>query len=254
MKQTSGNSRRTFIKSLPLGVSLFTGAEQFPDVAAAIKPPKITLRKYDKVLFQGDSITYWHRKLDAAGYNDSDALGSGYALLAASELIYTYPAKELKFFNKGISGNGINDLAARWDTDCLDLKPDVVSILIGVNDYSLKMRENKAGNAAAFRKTYQQLLERTVAALPNVKLIIAEPFAIKGLMFVTDAWFPGFDEYRNVSKELAEKFDAAFIPLQSIFEKAIELAPAAYWCGDGIHPSLAGARLMAGAWLENIRK
>lgn len=252
MKYKMDNSRRAFIKTLPLGFSLFAdNAEQLPGMTT--RPPKINLRRYDKVLFQGDSITYWHRKLDAQGFNDSDALGSGYPLLTASELIYTNPEKELKFFNKGISGNGIRDLEARWDKDCLELRPDVLSILIGVNDYSLKIRDNKSGNAVSFRKTYLQLLERTVKVLPEVKLIIAEPFAIKGLMFVTEEWFPGFDEYRHVAKEMAEKFNAVFIPLQSIFEKAMELAPAAYWCGDGIHPSLAGARLMAGAWLANMK-
>lgn len=254
MKETTGKSRRSFLRSLSVGACLLSGVpDAFSSVAGEKTSPKISLQKNDTILFQGDSITYWYRKLDATGSNDSQAMGSGYALLASSALLDKHRGKDLKFFNKGISGNIVKDLEARWDTDCLSLKPNVLSILIGVNDFSLKMRERK-GSATEYREAYQRLLDRTVSALPNVKLIIAEPFAINGLIHVTDAWFPGFDEYRQVARETAEKYKAAFIPLQSIFERAMQTAPNAYWSGDGIHPSMAGAQLMSNAWLEVFKK
>jgi lysophospholipase L1-like esterase len=253
MKENNESTRRSFLRSLSVGACLAAG---LPDVFAAAtdksSSPKITLQKDDTVLFQGDSITYWYRKLDAMGSNDSQAMGSGYALLTASELLNRHAEKNLKFFNKGISGNIVKDLEARWDADCLSLKPNVLSILIGVNDFSLKMREKK-GSAGEYREAYQRLLDRTMSALPNVKLIIAEPFAINGLIHVNDTWFPGFDEYRQVAKETAEKYKAAFIPLHGIFQKALRAVPNPYWSGDGIHPSMAGAGLMSKAWLEVFR-
>lgn len=249
MKKNDQNTRRSFIKSMSVGACVLTGIPHtFAAVAGERSMRKIKLKKDDTILFQGDSITYWHRKLDMNTSNDSEALGSGYALLTAAELLYQHPDKNLKIFNKGISGNGVKDLAARWDEDCLALKPDVLSILIGVNDFSMKMRDSNSGNAASYKETYQKLLDRTMTALPAVKLIIAEPFAINGLIHVNDSWFPAFDEYRQVARELAEKYDAVFIPLQTIFEKAQQRAPASWWSGDGIHTTLAGAKLMADAW------
>jgi lysophospholipase L1-like esterase len=97
------------------------------------------------------------------------------------------------------------------------------------------------------------LLERTKKALPNVQLIIMEPYAIKGVKAVDDKWFPAFDKYREVAKEMAASFSATFIPLQSIFDKALEAAPASYWTIDGVHPSVAGEGLIAHAWLEAIK-
>lgn len=249
MKKNDQNTRRSFLKSMSVGACVLTGIPHtFAAVAGEQSTRRIKLKKDDTILFQGDSITYWHRKLDMNTGNDSEALGSGYALLTAAELLYKHPDKNLKIFNKGISGNGVKDLAARWDEDCLALKPDVLSILIGVNDFSMKMRDSNSGNAASYKETYQQLLDRTMAALPTVKLIIAEPFAINGLIHVNDSWFPAFDEYRQAARELAEKYNAIFIPLQTIFEKAQQRAPASYWSGDGIHTTLAGAKLMADAW------
>ncbi|CAL1516775.1 SGNH/GDSL hydrolase family protein [Chitinophaga sp. MM2321] len=251
MKKNNENNRRSFIKSLSVSACLLSG---IPATLAAVPEekalPGVPLKKDDIILFQGDSITDWHRKTDITTSNDSEGMGSGYALLTAAALLDKHPEKNLQIFNRGISGNGIKNLAARWDNDCLSLKPNVLSILIGVNDFSMKLRDSHSGNATTFREAYQQLLDRTMAALPEVKLIIAEPFAIKGLFHVNDSWFPAFDEYRHVAKELAEKYNAAFIPLQHIFEKAQQKAPASYWSGDGIHTTLAGAKLMANAWQE----
>src|SRR5690606_33242335 len=129
------------------------------------------------------------------------------------------------------------------------LKPTVLSILIGVNDFWHMLNGKYSGTIETYRKDYQALLQRTKDALPDVKLIIGEPFAVLGAKTVNNEWFPRFDAYRQAARELADKFGAAFIPYQSIFEKATRVAPAPYWTGDGVHPSLAGAQLMAEAVL-----
>jgi len=243
-------SRRHFIRNLSASASLLTALPlAHSQTSENDKRRKITLDKDDTILFQGDSITYWHRKLDSKAVNDSQSIGSGYALLTASRLLYQHPEKNLKIYNRGISGNTVPDLEKRWDEDCLAIKPDVLSILIGVNDYTVKKRDNK-GSAQLYREGYDRLLERTKSAFPDIKLIIAEPFVIKGLLYVDESWFPGFNDYRQVVKELAEKYHAAFIPLHSLFEKALERAPADYWSGDGLHASMAGAQLMSDAWLK----
>jgi lysophospholipase L1-like esterase len=104
-----------------------------------------------------------------------------------------------------------------------------------------------------YRQDYDKLLDRTKQQLPGVQLIIGEPFAVTGVKAVNDKWFPAFNEYRAVARELADKYQAAFIPYQAIFDKAQKSAPGAYWTKDGVHPSVAGAQLMAEAWLQCVK-
>jgi lysophospholipase L1-like esterase len=96
------------------------------------------------------------------------------------------------------------------------------------------------------------LLKDTRAALPNAKLIIGEPFAVRGVRVVKDSWFPAFDAYRAISRKVADEFGAIFIPYHTLFIEAQQYAPAAYWTNDGVHPTLAGSQLMAEAWLQTI--
>ena len=223
------------------------------EASAIRKSKKISLEHEDVILFQGDSITDASRNKDETAYNNSKAFGNGYAFIAGSYLLNKYPKKNLKIYNKGISGNKVYQLVERWDADCIDLKPTVLSILIGVNDFWHMKKGQYNGTIETYRNDYKLLLERTKQNLPEVRLIIGEPFAVKGLKAVDDSWFPAFDEYRQAAEELAKNFNAVFIPYQSIFNKAIEAAPPVYWTHDGVHPSLAGSQLMAQAWLEAIK-
>ncbi|QEC53669.1 lysophospholipase L1-like esterase [Anseongella ginsenosidimutans] len=216
--------------------------------------PRVSLKEGAVVLFQGDSITDAGRDKDATSANNGNALGRGYAYLAACELLYQYPGKNLSVYNKGISGNKVYQLAERWEVDCLSLKPDVLSILIGVNDYWHKHNGKYDGTVKVYRDDYRALLNRTLEQLPDVQLVIGEPFAVKDVKAVDDSWYPEFDEYRAAAREIAEEFKAAFIPYQSIFDKAEKSAAGAYWTPDGVHPSLAGANLMAHAWMEAVGK
>ncbi len=254
MTDQSHLKRRDFIKKTSLGGAM---AMSIPETIAAVfrqeKTSKIALKENDVILFQGDSITDAGRNKELSEPNNTQALGSGYAYMAGSQLLYQHPGKNLKIFNKGISGNKVHQLAERWEADALSLKPTVLSILIGVNDYWHTLTNNYKGTIEIYRNDFIKLLENTKKQLPELSLIIGEPFALTGIKAVDDSWFPAFDEYRQAARDIADQFDAVFIPYQSIFEKAQKSAPGAYWAYDGVHPSIAGSQLMAHAWLETVK-
>lgn len=245
------STRRDFIKKAAAGSAMAVSLSHIVSASfAETKPSKIALGKDDVILFQGDSITDAGRNREEKGYNNSRALGNGYALLAGSSLLHNHAAKNLKVYNKGISGNKVYQLAERWDADCLELKPTVLSILIGVNDFWHKHNGNYDGTLDIYRNDLKALLQRTREKLPEVKLIIGEPFAVAGTKAVDDKWFPEFTGYQKAAREIAAGFNATFIPYQSVFDKAAKQAPPSYWTYDGVHPSLAGSELMAEAVLN----
>jgi len=210
------------------------------------------IAKGDVILFQGDSITDMGRKRDSAAVPNNDAaLGNGYAALAAMELLVGRPADGLKIFNRGVSGNKVYQLADRWQADCLDIKPNVLSILIGVNDIWHTLNGTYQGTVEIYERDYRTLLDRTAKALPNLKLVICEPFVLR-CGAVTDKWFPEFDNYRAAALRVAKTFHATFIPFQAMFDEAIKYAPPEHWAKDGVHPTPAGAALMAHTWLRCV--
>jgi lysophospholipase L1-like esterase len=255
MPNLFSTSRRKFITNSAMATVAGLALPNIVSAATmAAGSKKITLNKDDTILFQGDSITDWGRSHNEVVPNTSSALGSSYPFAAGSTLLSQYPAKSFKIYNKGVSGNKVYQLSDRWDADCLTLKPNVLSILVGVNDHWHKLNGSyPEGSIDKYRKDYKELLERTKQALPDVKLIIGEPFAYLGLKFVNQSWYPKFNEYRLVAREMADTYHAAFIPYQSIFDDALKLAPAAYWSIDGVHPTVAGAGLMAHSWLEVVK-
>ncbi len=252
----SGNNkdRRSFIRKSAMAGIMASGIPGIVSAAladSAVK--KNTLNKGSIILFQGDSITDAGRNRDDVDFNSVTALGSGYAFLTGAALLEEYANLDLKILNRGISGNKVYQLAERWDNDCLDLKPQIISILIGVNDIWHKLNGDYYGTVDIYRTDYIALLERTKSALPDVKLIICEPFAVPGVKAVDEKWYPEFYGYQRAAREIASKFGAAFIPLQKIYDEAQRKAPGSYWTPDGVHPSIAGAQLMAMAWLETIK-
>lgn len=247
MNNTSG-SRRNFIKKAVVGGIM---AASMPEIvtAAMVKDSvkKIPLQKGNTILFQGDSITDAGRNKEDNSFNNPRAMGTGYAMLAGAAILEKYAQLDLKIYNKGISGNKVYQLADRWDNDCLNIKPDILSILIGVNDIWHKLTGNYDGTVDIYRRDYIALLERTKKTLPDVKLIICEPFAVPGVKAVDDKWYPEFYEYQKAARDIATLFNATFIPFQKVFDEALKKAPGSYWTPDGVHPSLAGASLMAEA-------
>ena len=254
MKNPFNPFRRRFIAKASLGAAASLSLPGIVSAAyAETKADKITLSKDDVILFQGDSITDAGRKHNETNPNNAGALGGGYAFMAGSELLYKHAPKNLRVYNKGISGNKVYQLAERWEADCLALKPNVLSLLIGVNDFWHTLTNNYTGTVDTYQKDLDALLDRTKKALPGVKLVIGEPFAVKGIKAVDDKWYPAFDAYRRAAKELAGRHGAAFIPYQAIFDKAAQTAPGVYWTYDGVHPSIAGSQLMAHAWLQLVK-
>jgi lysophospholipase L1-like esterase len=178
-------------------------------------------------------------------------MGTGYVLLAASQLLDKYSKVKPKIYNRGISGNKVFQLAERWDDDCIALKPGIVSILVGVNDYWHISKHGYDGTVETYEKDYRALLQRTRRELPEATLAVCEPFVLQ-CGEVDKSWFPAFDGYRAAAKKVAVETKTIFVPFQSVFNKATRRAPAQYWTADGVHPTLAGAHLMAKAWLKAV--
>lgn len=220
--------------------------------ATAGEPSKPLLRSGDTILFQGDSITDAGRKRERDEANDAAALGLGYAWLASAQLLINSPEANYKIFNRGISGNKVYQLAERWEKDCLELKPDVLSILIGVNDFWHIRKNGYDGTLEKYESGYRELLERTRKALPNVRLVICEPFLLVAGKDVKESWLEEFSGYCTAARRVAEGVGAVFVPFHSIFVEACKVAPPETWAGDGVHPSASGATIMASAWLKAV--
>ena len=197
------------------------------------------------VLFQGDSIT-------DAGRNREDPLnlGHGYPMMVDAWFQAKHPAKKVRFVNRGISGNRVKDLRARWDKDCIDLKPDWVSILIGINDTWRRYDSNDPTSVDSFEADYRHILERVKNEL-DAGLIICEPFV---LPFPEDrnAWREDLDPKIAVVRKLAREFEAIFIPLDGILAAASAVREPAFWAADGVHPTPQGHALIAQAWLKAV--
>jgi lysophospholipase L1-like esterase len=204
------------------------------------------------ILFQGDSITDCGRNRERQDTpNDLQALGNGYAARAGVELLATYPSAGLRIFNRGISGNRVVDLYARWKADGVNLEPDLLSILIGVNDSWHESNSRNGVEPKRYGKVYRMLLDYTREKLPNVRLVLCEPFVLP-CGAGKEGWVADIGERRQIVKSLAEEFGAVFVPFQSMFDEAIREAPPEYWAGDGVHPTPAGHARMARLWLERV--
>ena len=248
-------TRRNFLmKGALAGMGMVT----LPALAKAVvnnqngvNAPKVVLKTDSVILFQGDSITDCGRARDKNVCNTIEQLGNGYALLTATQLLKTHAAKQLKIYNRGISGDKVFQLRNRWEPDALAFMPDVLSILVGVNDYSHTLNGNYKGSVEIYENDLRTLLTYTRGKLPNVQFVLCEPFALRGGSAIDEPrWFPMFDSFRQSSRKLADEFKTVFVPFQSAFDEAMKLAPTRYWSMDGVHPDLPGRQLMADVWLE----
>jgi acyl-CoA thioesterase I len=198
------------------------------------------------VLFQGDSIT------DAGRVRENpDDLGLGYPLLTASWFSALYPEKGVRFINRGISGNRAADLVDRWQADCLDLRPAWVSIMIGINDTWRRYDSNDPTTAAAFEANYRNVLERTCAGLPGVRLLMLEPYVLP-VPADRIAWREDLDPKIAAARRLAREFNALYVPLDGLFAAASVRREPAFWAADGVHPTAAGHALIAQSWLKAV--
>jgi lysophospholipase L1-like esterase len=236
-------TRREFVltASAALGLALIGGA------SAASAQPRIG----QTILFQGDSITDASRNRTVLEPNVARALGTGYPLLIASDLLLGKPDRGYRFINRGISGNKVPDLAQRWSSDTVALRPDILSVLIGVNDYWHHLLNGYAGTIKDYEDEYTALLELTRRELPQVRLVILEPFVLR-TGAVDARWFPEFDERRAAAARVAGRARATWVPLQQKLDSAARKTGPAYWAADGVHPTPAGHALIAEQWRRAV--
>ncbi|GIP33665.1 SGNH/GDSL hydrolase family protein [Paenibacillus sp. J2TS4] len=195
------------------------------------------------VLFQGDSITDASRNRE-----NSNDLGKGYALMAAGWFNSLFPEMGVTFYNRGISGNRVKDLQNRWQEDCLDLQPTLVSIYIGINNTWRKFDRNDPTSAGDFEAGLRDLLVQTKSKL-DAKLMLIEPFVLP-VPEDRKTWREDLDPKIHIVRDLAREFNAVLVPLDGVFAQAATRADAASWAPDGVHPSPAGHALIARAWLQ----
>ena len=234
--------RRDFIAAATALVG--SAAWRGPGAAPLIQQPATTGMV---VLFQGDSVTDCGRDRSATEANSAGALGSGYPLLVTSAVLAAHPDGGLTFYNRGVSGNKVPDLQERWAHDTLDLKPDVLSILIGVNDFWHKLSHGYTGTVQDYENQYSALLAHTQQALPHVRLIVLEPFVLR-CCAVDEQWFPEFTARQAAAARVASRAGATFVPLQAVFDERVRTAPPPYWASDGVHPTVAGHAVIAEQW------
>ncbi|MDF1512707.1 MAG: SGNH/GDSL hydrolase family protein [Anaerolineae bacterium] len=198
------------------------------------------------VLFQGDSITDAGR----SRLNDED-LGRGYAAMAAAWFQALYPERGVRFLNRGISGNRVKDLRARWKIDCLDLNPTWVSIMIGINDTWRRYDSSDPTSTQDYEQDFHFICTQVMVKL-NARLIIMEPFL---LPIPPDRvnWRVDLDPKIAAARRMAREFNAIFMPLDGVFASAATRQSMEYWLPDGVHPTAAAHALIAQTWLKYIK-
>ncbi len=203
-----------------------------------------------KILFQGDSITDAGRSRE-----DDSSRGRGYPTLVSASLGFERP-DEFEFINKGISGNRIVDIIARIKADIINLKPDYMSILIGINDVWHEIVRQNGVDTKRFEMYYNMLIEEVREALPDIKIMILEPFVLKASATEEkwDEFRSGAEEKAAAAKRVAEKNNLIFVPLMEKFDEATKRASDNYWLIDGVHPSAMGHELIKREWLKAFEK
>lgn len=203
------------------------------------------------ILFQGDSIT------DAGRSRENDrGTGAGYVRLTEAELGYTYP-EQYTYLNRGISGNRIVDVYARIKKDIINLRPDYMSLLIGINDVWHEYDSQNGVDAEKFERIYGMLIEEILQALPDLKIMILEPFVLPGSATENTEqkpdrwdWFSSQTPLRAAAaKRIAERFGCTFVPLQEGFDR-LNAANPGIWLADGVHPASPGAHYIKTQWIR----
>jgi lysophospholipase L1-like esterase len=210
-------------------------------LAAAAIEPIPAFGPNERVLFQGDSITDGNR---GRSVDPNHILGHGYAFIIAARHGAAFPERKLDFFNRGVSGNTVLDLEKRWPKDTLALKPDLLSVMIGVNDQSRNVA------LEAYEATYDKLLTDARAQNPKLKLVLLEPFVRHPGKPVPE----GIVARQAIVAKLAQKHGAALVKLQKLFDDAAAKTADDYWVWDTVHPTYRGHQLLADEWERVVRE
>jgi lysophospholipase L1-like esterase len=193
-----------------------------------------------RILFQGDSITDGNR---GRSLDPNHILGHGYAFIIAARHGAAFPERKLDFYNRGVSGNTVLDLEKRWAKDTLALKPDLLSVMIGVND------NGKGVALEAYEAAYDRILTEARTQNPKLKLVLMEPFVRHPGKPVPE----GIVARQAIVAKLAEKHGAALVRLQKLFDDAAAKTADDYWIWDSVHPTYRGHQLMADEWERVVR-
>lgn len=204
------------------------------------------------ILFQGDSITDGAR---SRNQDPSHLLGDSYPFIISGKLSYDLAEKNPQFINRGISGDRVSDLYARWNEDAISLKPNLISFLIGVNDAWRTMSMEPSGVTDRFERAYRHLLAETREVLPETGIVICEPFILNtgATSEKWEAWQDRLQTYQEIAHTLSVEFNAVFVPLQKSFDEACTRAEPSFWLWDGVHPTPAGHELIAREWLDVVQ-
>ena len=207
--------------------------------------------KGSRLLFQGDSITdmKW-------GRNQKDRnhyLGHSYVYLIAARLGVDLPEAQLDIYNRGMSGHKVADLRKRWQKDALDMQPDLLSILIGVNDVG---RNLNGVDVKTWEADYRFILEASRQANPELRIVLLDPFVLaSGRLSNADAfkkWRAQVERLIPIVGRLAQDYHAVHVKTQEIFDAAARAVSPEQWIWDGVHPLPQGHELIARNWLLEV--
>lgn len=206
----------------------------------------------DIVLFQGDSITDGNR---GRSEDPNHILGHGYACMVSARLGADHVTERPAFVNRGVSGDGLMRMYARWQEDTIEVKPTVLSILIGGNDMGWTRTPTPS---KFFERMYRLLLNDTLELLPSVRIILCEPFFLplpakdKAEAAKIERVCAHLTELQQIVRRLAEEYRFTFVPFQDMFDSLAREVDSAYLVWDGVHPTMVGHEFMTRRWLETV--
>ncbi len=245
--------RRNFLKVGALGGVAATVVAQTPEPPGPLAVDGYGYRlpsfpKGSRLLFQGDSITDMNW-----GRNEKDRnhyLGHSYVYLIASRLGVDMPEAALDVYNRGKSGNTVEDLKARWQKDAIDMKPDLLSVLIGVNNVS------RGGGIDSYEADYRAILTQSRKANADLRLVLLDPFVLRSGRLKDEAqwtkWRADVDKMGAIVARLAKEFDAVHVKMQEVFDLAEAKVSPEHWLWDGVHPLPQGHELIARHWIQEV--
>ena len=242
---------------------------RFLFIAITLVLSATVMAKGKRVLFIGDSITdgawgnskVWNATSEERDQQDMNHIyGHGYMMITASHYQASYPEEDWMFWNRGISGNTLEDLAGRWQKDVLALQPDVVSILVGTNDVEQAMNEHRTIDPDVWGAKLRSLLDETLQQNPQTRFVLCTPFVAKA------GWRGESESYEerqqmisslvNVIQEISKEYHATLVPFNRLVRKTISASPklpVSYWIWDGIHPTPAMHYKMAEMWMKMVK-
>jgi lysophospholipase L1-like esterase len=228
-------------------------------------------KKGKRIVYIGDSITdgNWAclngKKSSDRKHKEWDknhVFGSGYMYLCAAHYMATEPEKEYEFFNRGISGHELVELEDRWQEDVIDMNPDVLSVLVGINDVQthLSRHPGEPFDIEGWEKRYRKLLDQALQANPNLKIVLCTPFLFRAGGFDKEN-YPEREKmvYQCIAviEKLAKEYQIVCVPYHKLFNDLVKKypnTPNTYWLWDGCHPTPAAHSYMSKLWIKLANK